>query len=233
MRPIPPPEIQNIQIPKVEKKHEASLFKITLIPGIGALLVVWYGSLLQQATEKRRACSLRRTAECRCRRSLPASRPATTHPASQKVGKQRKEGRLAACSLACFSRSWRKVYSQLSACSSLLSIGRSVHGLTTDHTEDEQTNERADIYGNDACDGGGGQKKASVVHPEAFLESRAGSSSNGVSGPRLLLPPLLLTVARSSSLLLLLWLVSSRRDHGGLSTQSGRQTGSAAIDFCP
>jgi len=95
-----------------------------------------------------------------------------------------------------------------------------------------RTNERADIYGNDACDGGGGQKKASVVHPEAFLESRAGSSSNGVSGPRLLLPPLLLTVARSSSLLLL-WLVSSRRDHGGLSTQSGRQTGSAAIDFCP
>ena len=170
--------------------------------------------------------------KCRGRRSLPASRPATTHPACQKVGKQRKEGRLAACSLACFSRSWRKVYSQLSACSSLLSIGRSVHGLTTDHTEDEQTNERADIYGNDACDGGGGQKKASVVHPEAFLESRAGSS-NGVSGPRLLLPPLLLTVARSSSLLLLLWLVSSRRDHGGLSTQSGRQTGSAAIDFCP
>ena len=159
MRPIPPPEIQNIQIPKVEKKHEASLFKITLIPGIGALLVVWYGSLLQQATEKRRACSLQRTAECRCRRSLPASRPATTHPACQKVGKQRKEGRLAACSLACFSRSWRKVYSQLSACSSLLSIGRSVHGLTTDHTEDEQTNERADIYGSDACDGSAAKRK--------------------------------------------------------------------------
>ena len=29
------------------KRHEASLFEITLIPGIGARLVVWYGSLLQ------------------------------------------------------------------------------------------------------------------------------------------------------------------------------------------
>jgi hypothetical protein len=162
-------------------------------------------------------------------------RPLLIQPASQKLGKQRKEGRLAACSLACFSRSWRKVYSQLSACSSLLSIGRSMDLPRTTRRTNERTNERADIHGNDACDGGGGgQKKASVVHPEAFLESRAGSSSNGVSGPRLLLPPLLLTVARSSSLLLLLlWLVSSRRDHGGLSTQSGRQTGSAAIDFCP
>ena len=163
MRPIPPPEIQNIQIPKVEKKHEASLFKITLIPGIGALLVVWYGSLLQQATEKRRACSLRRTAECRCRRSLPASRPATTHPACQKVGKQRKEGRLAACSLACFSRSWRKVYSQLSACSSLLSIGRSVHGLTTDHTEDERTNGRTSMVTTHATAAAAKRKQVSFI----------------------------------------------------------------------
>ena len=195
--------------------------------------MVWYGSLLQQATEKRRACSLRRTAECRGRRSLPTSRPATTHPASQPESRQAKERRKAGSLQSCLLLKELEKGLQPAFCMLLSSVDRSV-GLSMDLPRTtRRTNERADIYGNDACDGGGGQKKASVVHPEAFLESRAGSS-NGVSGPRLLLPPLLLTVARSSSLLLLLlWLVSSRRDHGGLSTQSGRQTGSAAIDFCP
>ena len=150
--------------------------------------MVWYGSLLQQATEKRRACSLRRTAECRGRRSLPASRPATTHPACQKVGKQRKEGRLAACSLACFSRSWRKVYSQLSACSSLLSIGRSVHGLTTDHTEDERTNGRTSMVTTHATAAAAKRKQVSFIQKP--FSSRGPAAEAAVSGPRLV-PPLL------------------------------------------
>ena len=72
----------------------------------------------------------------------PLGRPLLIQPASQKLGKQRKEGRLAACSLACFSRSWRKVYSQLSACSSLLSIGRSVCPWTYHGPHGGRTNER-------------------------------------------------------------------------------------------
>ena len=167
------------------------------------------------------------------RPSQPTSLSAGHYSSSQPESRQAKERRKAGSLQSCLLLKELEKGLQPAFCMLLSSVDRSVGPWTYHGPHGGRTNERADIHGNDACDGGGGQKKASVVHPEAFLESRAGSS-NGVSGPRLLLPPLLLTVARSSSLLLLLlWLVSSRRDHGGLSTQSGRQTGSAAIDFCP
>ena len=141
MRPIPPPEIQNIQIPKVEKKHEASLFKITLILGIGALLVVWYGSLLQQATEKRRACSLRRTAEM-SRPPQPTSLSAGHYSSSLPESRQAKERRKAGSLQSCLLLKELEKGLQPAFCMLLSSVDRSVCPWTYHGPHGGRRNER-------------------------------------------------------------------------------------------
>ena len=90
----------------------------------------------------------------------------------------------------------RKVCSQLSAYSSL---HYTAHSLAHSHASsvvlsfDRWGPWRTKKDGRTSIVAVAKKKKASAVHPEAFLESRAGSS-NGVSGPRLLPPPLLLVV---------------------------------------
>ena len=125
--------------------------------------MVWYGSLLQQATEKRRACSLRRTAECRGRRSLPDSRPATTHPASQPEIRQAKERRKAGSLQSCLLLKELEKGLQPAFCMLLSSVDRSVCPWTYHGPHGGRTNGRTSMVTTHATAAAAKRKQVSFI----------------------------------------------------------------------
>ena len=125
--------------------------------------------------------------------SLSISQPASqseSRQASKQARKERRKAGSSHCSrssLPCFSRSWRKVCSQLSACSILHSVGR-----TTDLPRRTDDGRRTDIHGSS----GQNRRKQMPSFIQKPFSSRGPPAAAvfGVSGLRLLPPPLLRVV---------------------------------------
>ena len=124
--------------------------------------------------------------------SLSISQPASqseSRQASKQARKERRKAGSSHCSrsLPCFSRSWRKVCSQLSACSILHSVGR-----TTDLPRRTDEGRRTDIHGSS----GQNRRKQMPSFIQKPFSSRGPPAAAvfGVSGLRLLPPPLLRVV---------------------------------------